>query len=67
MTMIRRLEKLENAMLRQGDDSGYKLVVMNEGEMPQDAIARSGFMNWPADRILLISFVTADQQLPRTS
>jgi len=54
-------------MLRQGDDSGYKLVVMNEGEMPQDAIARSGFMNWPADRILLISFVTADQQLPRTS
>ena len=67
MTIIRRLEKLEDAMLRQGDDNGYKLVMMDEGEMSQDAIARSGLTSWPADRIILISFVKAGQKSPRTS
>ena len=42
MSLLRRLEILEDAMLRQGGDPGYKLVMMKEGEMPQDAIARSG-------------------------
>lgn len=59
MTMIRRLEKLEDAMLRQGGDGGYKMVVTNEEETPQEAIERAGLTNWPADRILLISFVRA--------
>lgn len=59
MSLGRRLEILEGAMARQDDDSGYKLVVTNEGEMPQDAIARSGLTNWPPDRIILISFVRA--------
>ena len=61
MNLLRRLEVLEGAMARQDDDSGYKLVVTNEGEVPQDAIERSGLMNWPADRIILISFVKADR------
>jgi hypothetical protein len=64
MSLLRRLEILEDAMMRQDDDTGYKLVVTNEGEMPQDAIERSGLMSWPADRIILISFVKANQTVP---
>jgi hypothetical protein len=67
MRLLRRLEILEDAMVRQGGDSGYKLVVTNEGQTPQEAIDRAGLINWPADRILLISFVKAGQNLPRTS
>jgi hypothetical protein len=61
MTTIRRLEKLEDAMMRQGGDDGYKLVILKDDEMPQDAIARVGLKSWPADRILLISFVKAGE------
>jgi hypothetical protein len=67
MSLLRRLEKLEDAMPRHGTDEGYELVIMKEGEMPQDAIERSGLTSWPADRIILISFVRADQKLPRAS
>ena len=49
MTIIRRLEKLEDAMLRQGGDDGYKLVVTSEEETPQEATKRAGLTNWPAD------------------
>jgi hypothetical protein len=52
MSILSRVEKLEDAILRQGGDPGYKLVVANEGEIPQEAITRSGLMNWPADRQL---------------
>jgi hypothetical protein len=64
MTIIRRLEKLEDAILRQGGDDGYKLVVTSEEETRQEAIERAGLTNWPSDRILLISFVKADLKLP---
>ena len=67
MSMLRRLEILEDAMMRQGGDDGYQLVMIKEGEMPQHAITRSGLTNWPADRIILISFVKAGQKSPRTS
>ena len=67
MTIIRRLEKLEDAMLRQGSDDGYEHVMMKEGEMPQDAITRSGLTTWPADRIILIRFVKAGEKSGRTS
>ncbi len=63
MTMIRRLEKLEDAILRQGGDGGYKLVVRSEEETPREAVERAGLTDWPADRILLISFVKAGQKL----
>ena len=63
MTIVRRLEKLEEAILRQCGDDGYKLVVTSEEERPQEAIERAGLMNWPADRIIFICFVKADQQL----
>ncbi|WON72503.1 hypothetical protein [Nitrosospira sp. Is2] len=54
---------LEDAMLRQGGDGGYKLVVTSEEETPQEAIERAGLTNWPTDRIIFICFVKADQQL----
>ncbi|SCX62730.1 hypothetical protein SAMN05720354_13226 [Nitrosospira sp. Nsp1] len=64
MSLLRRLEMLESTMLRQEGDAGYKLVTIEDDEMPQDAIARFGLMNWPVDRILLVSFIKADQALP---
>ena len=66
MSLLRRLEILEDAVLRRGGDDGYELVMMKEGEMPQDAITRFGLTTWPADRIILISFVKAGQKSPRT-
>ena len=64
MSLLRRLEMLEDAMLRQSGDSGYKLVMVEDDEMLQEAIVRSELMNWPAERILLISFVKANQTVP---
>jgi hypothetical protein len=63
MSLLRRLEMLEDAILRQGGDPGYKLVMVEDGEMPEEAVTRAGLTNWPADRIILISFVKADQKL----
>ena len=64
MSLLRRLEILEDAVLRPGGDPGYKLVVTNEGETPQEAVERAGLTNWPAERILLISFVKANNATP---
>ena len=64
MSLLRRLETLEDAMLRQGSDEGYQLVMMKEGEMLQDAITRSGLTTWRGHRIILISFVKAGQNRP---
>jgi hypothetical protein len=61
MSILSRVEKLEDAILRQGGDPGYKLVMIEDDETPQEAIARSGLANWAADRIILISFVKAGQ------
>ena len=63
MSILSRVEKLEDAVLRQGGDPGYKLVMVEDDEMPQDAVKRSALMNWPADRIIFVCFVKADQQL----
>jgi hypothetical protein len=54
---------IEDAMLRQGGDGGYKLVVTSEEETPQEAIERAELTNWPTDRIIFICFVKADQKL----
>ncbi|WON74232.1 hypothetical protein [Nitrosospira sp. Is2] len=62
--MNRRLEKLEDAMLRENGGPGYKLVMVEDDEMPEDAIATAGLLDWPPDRIFLISFVKADQKFP---
>ena len=59
MSLLSRVEKLEDAILRQGGDPGYKLVMVEDDETPQEAIVRSGLMDWSVDRILLISFVKA--------
>ena len=57
------MEKLEDAMLRQGGDDGYKLVVTSEEETAQEAIESAGLTNWATDRIIFICFVKADQPL----
>ena len=64
MSLLRRLEILEDAMLRQGSDEGYQLVMMKEGEMAQVAIERFGLLDWSPDRIILISFVKANHTTP---
>jgi hypothetical protein len=64
MSLLRRLKILEDAMLRQGGDEGYQLVMMKEGEMAEDAIERCGMLDWSPDRIILISFVKANQTTP---
>lgn len=61
MNFVRRLEILEDAMLRQGGDGGYKLVVAEDGETPQEAIAKAGLIDWPADRVILVGFVKVDR------
>jgi hypothetical protein len=63
MSLLRRLEMLEDAMQRQSGDPGYKLVMVEDGEMPEEAVTRARLTNWPANRIILISFVKADQKL----
>jgi len=63
MSLLTRLKLLEDAMLGHGDDAGYELVMVAEDEMPQDAVKRSGLMNWPTDRIIFVCFVKADQEL----
>jgi hypothetical protein len=63
MNLLRRLEILEDAILRQGGDPGYKLVMIKNDETSQDAIAREGLLDWPPDRIILISFVKAGPRL----
>jgi len=40
MRILRRLEVLEDAVLRQGGEPGYKLLMVEDDEMSQDAIAR---------------------------
>jgi hypothetical protein len=39
-------------MRRQGGDPGYKVVMRNEREAPQDAVERARLTNWPAERII---------------
>ena len=53
--------------LRQEGKAGYKLVMIEDDEMPQEAITSSGLTNWPAERVIFICFVKVDQQLPRSS
>ena len=61
MNLVRRLEILEDAMLREGGGGGYKLVVAKDGETLEEAIARGGLINWAPNRIILVGFVKVDR------
>lgn len=63
MTILRRVETLEAALLQTGDDTGYKLVRLEEGESREDGIIRSGLKDSPADRIMALMFVSTKDKL----
>jgi hypothetical protein len=60
MSILSRVEMLEDAMLRKEADPGYKVVFLHEGESYEEHLVRTGLVDWPSDRILVISFVGAE-------
>lgn len=55
MTILRRVETLEAALLQTWDDAEYKLVLLEEGESREEGIMRSDLKDWPCDRMMAIS------------
>jgi hypothetical protein len=60
VNLLKRLEILEAALLRQRGDLEYKIVRIEDGETYNQAITASGVTDWHIDRIIFISFVKAD-------
>ena len=63
MTILRRVETLEAVLPHPRDDAGYKLALLKEGESREEGILRSGLKDWPADRIMVLTFVSANKQV----
>lgn len=63
MTILTRVEALETTLLQTRDDVDYKLVLLRKGETDEEGIMRSGLQDWPADRIMAIRFVSANDKL----
>lgn len=61
MTILTRVEALESALLQPKDDENYKLVLLKKGETDEEGITRSELQNWPADRVIVIKFVSANK------
>lgn len=59
MSILSRVELLEEAMGRQGGDAGYKIVLVKDGETCEERTIRSRKGAWPPDRIIWIKFVSA--------
>jgi hypothetical protein len=57
MNIIRRLEALEAAGSKTRDDVGIEVVFLKTGESDEEGIIRSGFSDWPRDRIICVRFV----------
>lgn len=57
MSILSRVEMLEDAMLRKDGDPGYKVVFLHEGESYEEHLVREGLSGWPADRILTVWFI----------
>lgn len=62
MNILTRVEKLEAKLLPKKKDSGYKLVLMNDGETTREAVTRGGLNDWPVSRIRLIRFVATNHK-----
>jgi hypothetical protein len=63
MNMIRRVERLEAALIGTDEDVGYKLILLKEGESCEEILARSGLLDWPSERIIAIRFVKSNSKL----
>ena len=61
MNILSRVGALEVKLLPKKKDTGYKIVLLQEGETRGQAIVRSGITAWPADRIISVRFVSADR------
>jgi hypothetical protein len=57
MNITRRLEVLEAATLKTKDDVGIEVVFLKTGESDEEGIIRSGFQDWPRDRIICVRFI----------
>ena len=64
MTILRRIEALEATLLQTWDDADYKLVILEERESCEEGSTRSELKDWPADRIIVIRFVSANKITP---
>ena len=63
MTILRRGETPEAMLLPKHKDAGYKIVLMNDGEILREAITRAMLADWPVSKIWLICFVSASSNL----
>lgn len=59
MNILRRVEMLEAAALKTRDNVGYEVVLLEKGESCEEGRIRSGLNDWPPDRIIFVSFVSA--------
>lgn len=50
-------------MLESRDDIGYKLVTLEGGESCEEGVIRPELKDWPPDRIFIIKFVSANDDL----
>lgn len=57
MNVIRRLEALEAVASKTRDDVGIEVVFLKTDESDEEGIIRSGFSDWPRDRIICVRFV----------
>jgi hypothetical protein len=57
MNITRRLEVLETAALKKSVHVGMKVVFPKTDESNEEGIIRSGFSDWPRDKIICVRFV----------
>jgi hypothetical protein len=51
------MDMLEAAVMKKSEDVGIKLAFLKTGESEEEAIIRSGFSDWPRERIICVRFV----------
>lgn len=62
MNITRRLEVLEAAASKTRDNVGIEVVFQKTGESDEKGIIRSGFSDWPRDRIICVRFVSPNDK-----
>ena len=58
MSILQRVERLEAVLSQSVEEVEYKIVLLKEGETPDEGIKRSNLTNWPDERIMVIKFVS---------
>ena len=54
MKLTKRVDAVEAALAKQNGDTGYKIVVLADGESDNQARKRAGLADWPG----LVFFIT---------